>query len=123
MEMFSDFLDYLESQNVLDRKMEFLPSKKEIQKRKQQNFKLTKPELAVILSYSKRYVYSRIIDSKLIQEKFCTKYLLSYFPKLMQEDFRDEIKPVNYNLLSSYLAIINLEPDDLEVDPNTTQTY
>ena len=29
------------------------------------------------------------------------------------EDFRNDIKPVNYNLLSSYLAIINLEPDDL----------
>jgi len=38
-------------------------------------------------------------------------------------DFRDDIKPVNYNLLSSYLAIINLEPDDLGVDPNTTQNY
>lgn len=103
-EMFSDFLDYLESQNVLDRKMEFLPSKKEIQKRKQQNFKLTKPELAVILSYSKRYVYSRIIDSKLIQEKFCTKYLLSYFPKLIQEDFRDEI--LSHSLKREIIATV-----------------
>ena len=52
-----------------------LPSaKKEIQKRKQQNFKLTKPELSVILSYSKRYIYSRIIESKLIQDEFCVKY-------------------------------------------------
>jgi hypothetical protein len=29
------------------------------------------------------------------------------------EDFKHDSKPVNYNLLASYLAVINLEPDDL----------
>ncbi len=104
MEMFSDFLDYLENHNVIDRKMEFLPSKKEIQKRKQQNFKLTKPELSVILSYSKRYIYSRIIESKLIQDEFCVKYLFSYFPKLIQDEFKSEI--LHHSLKNEIIATV-----------------
>lgn len=32
------------------------------------------------------------------------------------EEFNEDMKPVNINLLSSYLAIINLEPDDLSVN-------
>ena len=38
-------------------------------------------------------------------------------------DFNESAKPVNINLLSSFLSIINLEPDDLGLSPNTTQTY
>lgn len=39
---------------------------------------------------------------------------VSQFYEWPFEDFKDDLKPVNYNLLSGYLAVINLEPDDID---------
>src|SRR5690606_19666877 len=45
------FIRILESQGLLDRQIEFLPSDAEIAERKSRNQGLTRPELSVLLSY------------------------------------------------------------------------
>src|SRR5262249_56048079 len=47
------FIRTLESQGLLDRQIEFLPSDAEIAERKARGQGLTRPELSVLLSYSK----------------------------------------------------------------------
>lgn len=88
----SRFLDTLENAGMLNRDMEFLPSRKEIEKRVLANISLTRPELCVMLAYSKMGIYNKILSSDLVKDEYFLEMLFSYFPKLMREKFADEIR-------------------------------
>jgi len=87
----SQFLDRLEKTGLLNRKIEFLPSRKEIDKRQVDKVGLTRPELCVMLAYSKMDIYNQLLASDLLEDKYFESELFSYFPKLMQQKFADEI--------------------------------
>lgn len=91
LEAFSQLIDSLEHAKLLDRKMEFLPSKTELLRRSSNKEYITRPEIAVLLSYSKMSVGQEIEDALLVDEKYFQPYLLDYFPPLMQERFKEEI--------------------------------
>lgn len=86
------FLDRLEQNGFLNREIEFLPSSKTIDRRQIDKIGMTRPELCVMLSYSKMYIYNKLLNSDLVQDEYFTKYLLGYFPNVMQKEFIDEIK-------------------------------
>lgn len=86
------FLSKLEKSGLLNRKIEFLPSSKEITKRQADKIGLTRPELCVMLAYAKMEIYSELLSSKLIDDEYFEEDLCSYFPQLMQKKFADEIK-------------------------------
>ncbi|MSP33668.1 MAG: NAD-glutamate dehydrogenase [Rickettsiales bacterium] len=88
----SQFLNTLEKSGLLNRKIEFLPSSKEIAKRQVDRVGLTRPELCVMLAYSKMDIYNKILASKLIDDEYFSEELSSYFPKLMQKKFAEEIQ-------------------------------
>ncbi len=88
----SQFLDSLEKSGLLNRKIEFLPSSKEIIKRQNEKIGLTRPELCVMLAYAKMDIYNQLLASDLVDDKYFSDDLMAYFPKLMQEKFIDEIK-------------------------------
>ena len=98
----SQFLDKLEKSGLLNRKIEFLPSKKEIDKRQVEKVGLTKPELCVMLAYSKMDIYSHLINSSLVKDKYFESELFSYFPKILVEKFADEIE--NHQLRNEIIA-------------------
>ncbi len=87
----AQFLDSLEKSGFLNRAIEFLPSRKEIQKRQLDRVSLTRPELCVMLAYSKMDIYNKLLASDLVNDQYFETELLSYFPKLMQEKFLHEI--------------------------------
>jgi glutamate dehydrogenase len=92
IEMFSDLIDVLEQGGLLNREVEFIPSKEELNKRIMNNLNLTRPEIAVLISYSKMFVYNSLIQSNLCEDSyFKNKILPNYFPKIMQQEFREEI--------------------------------
>ena len=88
----SQFLDKLEKSGLLNRKIEFLPSKKEIDKRQVAKIGMTRPELCVMLAYSKMDIYSYLINSSLVKDKYFEAELFAYFPKALQEKFANEIE-------------------------------
>jgi len=98
----AQFLDTLEKSGLLNRKIEFLPSAKEIAKKQMDHVGLTRPELCVMLAYSKMDIYNKILASKLIDDEYFTEELFAYFPKLMQKKFADEIK--NHQLRREIIA-------------------
>jgi len=98
----SQFLDQLEKSKLLNRKIEFLPSKKEIDKRQVDKIGLTRPELCVILAYSKMDIYNQLLASDLLKDEYFKRDLFSYFPKEMQEKFADEIE--NHQLRNEIIA-------------------
>ncbi len=98
----SQFLDKLEKSGFLNRKIEFLPSRKEIDKRQIDKIGLTRPELCVMLAYSKMDIYNHVLASSLVKDKYFEQELFSYFPKAMQEQFADEIS--NHQLRNEIIA-------------------
>src|SRR3546814_1346201 len=63
------FIQTLESQGLLDRQIEDLPSDSEIAERKARGLGLTRPELAILLSYSKLVVFQQLVDSDVPEDR------------------------------------------------------
>lgn len=82
----------LEKSGLLDRTIEFLPADKQIAELKVAKKSLTRPEIAVLLAYSKMELYKRILESSLPDEPYFLSDLKRYFPKAMQEGFEDAIE-------------------------------
>jgi glutamate dehydrogenase len=98
----SQFLSSLEKTGLLNRKIEFLPSKKEIEKRQIDKKGLTRPEICVMLAYAKMDIYNQLLTSNLLDDPYFNYELFSYFPTLMQEKFADEIR--NHQLKKEIIA-------------------
>ena len=98
------FLNSLEKSGALNRAVEFLPTNKDIAKRQADKVGMTRPELCVMLAYSKMDLYPQILASNLVKDVYLAPDLSSYFPKLLQEKFPDEIE--NHQLRSEIIATI-----------------
>jgi glutamate dehydrogenase len=87
----SDMLEHahsirsLELSGALDRALEFLPGAEEITERHKAGHGLTRPELAILLAYSKMALYSRLIDSDVPEDPYLAHELERYFPRIMQQ--------------------------------------
>jgi glutamate dehydrogenase len=84
-------LDRLEETGLLNRKIEFLPSRKDIEKRQISKIGMTRPELCVMLAYAKMDIYNNLLTSDILRDKYFERELLTYFPRLMQQKLPDEI--------------------------------
>ena len=78
------FIRTLESEGQLDRRIEFLPTDGEIAERKARGIGLTRPELAVLLSYSKLVAYQQLLESDVPEDPYLSKELVRYFPEPLQ---------------------------------------
>ncbi|MDI9239711.1 NAD-glutamate dehydrogenase [Lysobacter sp. LF1] len=81
------FIRTLESQGLLDRQIEFLPSDAEIAERKARGQGLTRPELAVLLSYSKIVLFQQLLESDVPEDPYLSKELVRYFPQPLQATY------------------------------------
>jgi glutamate dehydrogenase len=82
----------LEARGLLDRALEALPSEMEMQERGRAGRGLTRPELAVLLSYAKIALQHDILESRVPDEPQLESWLLGYFPALLRERFRAGIE-------------------------------
>jgi len=96
------FVNLLEEYGILDREIECLPSKQQFSQLQANKQSLTRPELSVLLAYSKNAVYNDIIETKLPEEDYFYQELLSYFPTEMQDRFADII--ANHPLRKEIIA-------------------
>ena len=74
----------LERKGLLDRTIEFLPSEDEIAERKSRGLGLTRPELAVLLAYSKIALFQTLLDSALPDDPALEPVLTGYFPEVLR---------------------------------------
>ena len=81
------FIRTLESQGLLDRQIEYLPSDAEIAERKTRGQGLTRPELSVLLSYSKLVLFAQLVDSDVPEDPYLSKELVRYFPLPLQHKY------------------------------------
>jgi len=95
-------MEYLEKQGKLDRNIEFLPNNESLHSRAMQKQGLTRPELSVLLAYSKLYVFDDLISSNLPDDPYLVKDLILYFPSEMRKKFEEEI--INHQLRREIIA-------------------
>lgn len=76
----------------LSRKLESLPTDQEIDQRAHDQRGLTRPELAVLLAYSKIILFQRFLNESVENSHKYTPVLMRYFPSILQQRFAHEIK-------------------------------
>ncbi len=86
------FIRTLESQGLLDRQIEFLPSDAEIAQRKARGLGLTRPELSILLSYSKIVIFQQLLDSDVPEDPYLSRELRRYFPEPLRERFAEHME-------------------------------
>ena len=91
LELFSSLLDYLVDSAGLNPQVEYLPTGKQLDERRRTGVGLTRPELAVLLAYVKMGLYRRLLETDLPDDEQLERYLVEYFPALLQERVPDAI--------------------------------
>lgn len=91
LQNYSLLIDYWEKLGLIERALEFLPSKKEIQQRIDSKQNLERPEIAVILSYSKNIAKAQLNEQINQYDEYYNQILIAYFPTLMHIKFKEVI--------------------------------
>ncbi|WP_422369370.1 NAD-glutamate dehydrogenase [Pelagibius sp.] len=91
LDRFARFMRALEKDGLLDRDIEFLPDDEVILERMKRGEGLTRPEVAVLLSYSKLVLYDELLESELPDDPYFADDLVTYFPKPLRATYADEI--------------------------------
>ena len=86
------FLRFLETRRNLNRELEALPSDEVIAERKREHGGLTRPELAVLLAYSKIDLYDALLDSDVPEDPYLSAELERYFPPPIPERFGEQMR-------------------------------
>jgi len=106
MHQHARFMRHLEREGILSRKLENLPDDEEIIARIAHNKGLTRPELSILLSYSKLTYKNALLNSSALLEECYNQLLLDYFPKKLQEHYTDEIlqHPLRKEIIATLLS-------------------
>lgn len=98
-------VDSLEAGKLLNRDIEKIPSKRELQNRKKSQQVFTRPEMAVLLSYCKIDLAEGIKLLDISKQAMTEEYLHEYFPDTLTKKYSQAI---NGHLLKNELIITEL---------------
>jgi glutamate dehydrogenase len=82
---------HLEERGLFERSLEALPSDADLMERTKAASGLVRPELAVLLSYSKIALLHDLLASHVPDEAFMAELLFDYFPPALRKDFAGDI--------------------------------
>ncbi len=85
------FMQHLESIDRLNRSIEFLPENEELADRMAAEQGLSRPEIAVLVSYSKMVMYDDLLASDFAQEPALQQELMDYFPLVLAQQHGERI--------------------------------
>lgn len=102
----AQLIQLLEREGRLDRQLEQLPDDAEIEQRIARKEGLTRPEIAVLLAYSKSRLFEQLIATDVIDDSQIAAELFGYFPTLLQQQYRNEIAthPLRKEILAAQLT-------------------
>ncbi len=82
------YLKELETIGILNRQVEFLPDEKQLIERKAAGIGLTRPELAVVLAYTKIHIKHEILKSNLPEDAYLSQFLAMAFPSSVRQKYQ-----------------------------------
>lgn len=111
LEPITQLMRQLEENGFLDRAVEFLPDDKQLEELRAQKTGLSRPELSVMLAYSKLALYRQLKTEKALDSAYFNHDLLRYFPAIFQEKFEKDIlaHPLKREIIATMItnSIIN----------------
>src|SRR5882672_3373548 len=84
---FQHLIRTLERSGELNRALEFLPADEELADRRKRGAGLTRPELSILLAYSKIWLTNHLLASNVPEDPYLSSELTRYFPEPVQERF------------------------------------
>lgn len=81
----------LERSGDLNRALEFLPADDELADRRKRGVGLSRPELSILLAYSKIWLTNHLLASDVPEDPYLSNELERYFPEPIQEKFSKQI--------------------------------
>ncbi|MBA6390788.1 NAD-glutamate dehydrogenase [Colwellia sp. BRX10-3] len=102
----SQFITELERSGKLDRALEFIPSDEDIAERLALGKGLTRPELSVLLAYSKMVLKEELVCPEISDNEFHQSLLIKAFPKLLQDNYSAQMQdhPLRAEIIATQLA-------------------
>lgn len=91
MDEYKRFIDHLESGGRLDRSIEFLPDNEALAERSGAGKGLTRPELSLLISYSKAELKEALMASEVIDEDYLSRELFTTFPEALVENYAEDV--------------------------------
>jgi glutamate dehydrogenase len=86
------FIRQLEKRAGLNRALEYLPDEEEIELRRKAGKGLSRPELAVMMSYAKMALYAEMVRSNVPEDPYLGKELERYFPGPLRRRYVDYLR-------------------------------
>ena len=91
LQLFTGLMDYLAERGGLRLDVEFLPDHKSLAERVRSGEGLTRPELAILMAYTKMGLYRRILETDFPNEAYFQHFLVDYFPTAIRERYREQV--------------------------------
>jgi glutamate dehydrogenase len=106
IEEHEDLMSRLEAEGLLERPIEFLPSTEEMAERRRAGQGLTRPELSVLLAYSKRSLKTALLESSLPDDPYLEREIRAYFPPRVVERFGHLVgrHPLRREMIATIIA-------------------
>ena len=100
------FIHELERAGKLNRDLEFIPDDEEIADRLAQGKGLTRPELSVLLAYSKMVLKDDLVHVEITDNPYHNNLLIEAFPKQLREQYQNEMQqhPLRAEIIATKLA-------------------
>jgi len=100
------FIQELERAGKLDRGLEFIPSDDEIAERLSNGKGLTRPELSVLLAYSKMVLKEDLVCPEITDNPYHEQLLIESFPKQLRDKYQAEMQqhPLRAEIIATKLA-------------------
>jgi glutamate dehydrogenase len=100
------YIRQLETSGQLNRKLEALPDDDQLAERKAAGKGLTRPEIAILVSYSKMIAEAGLVDSDLWDDPYFAAELLRYFPMPLRAPYESYIHkhPLRAEILSMFIV-------------------
>jgi glutamate dehydrogenase len=86
------FIRQLEKHAGLDRALEYLPDEEELVLRRKAGRGLTRPELALVMSYAKMALYGEMVRSNVPEDPYLSKELGRYFPAPLERRYTELVE-------------------------------
>lgn len=102
MSSYIRYLEVQEQQGKINRALEYLPDTKTLQERRANGLGLTRPEIAILFSYSKIILKQDILQSDLSHDPALQYFMKKAFPTALYKKYADAI--ANHRLHKEILA-------------------